>query len=173
MAEAELSKMIKSIRGKVGGLVFRQMPDGSIVVSSAPKKKRRSSKGQKAYRKGTFTDRAQWAKWAQHEYPIYARLAAERPMITAYNLAMSDIAHPPVIHRILRQEGRILVQASDEVFVNKVMVEILDEAGTLLDEGDAVQLEGDMWEYTAKVEGKQIVARAFDLPGNSAQMVLE
>src|SRR5262245_1423722 len=112
MAKVDLNQLIQSLHGKVGDLVFRQMPDGSIVVSSAPKKKRRSSQRQKSYRQGTFTDRTQWAKWAYKEYPIYAQLAAELPMITAYNLAMADISHPPVIHRLLRKDGRILVHAS-------------------------------------------------------------
>jgi hypothetical protein len=70
-----------------------------------------------AYRNGTFKDWTQWAQMAQHEYPVYAQLAAERPMITAYNMAISDAAHPPVIHEILRKDGRILVHASDEIMV--------------------------------------------------------
>ena len=70
MAKADLNKLVNSLRGRVGDLVFRQMPDGSIVVSSAPKKKRRSSQRQKAYRRGTFRERTQWAKWAYKEYPV-------------------------------------------------------------------------------------------------------
>jgi hypothetical protein len=173
MAKADLNTLFKSLHGKVGDLVFREMPDGSIVVSSAPKKKRKSSKRQKAYRNGTFKDRTQWAKWAQHEYPVYAQLAAERPMITAYNLAIKDIAHPPVIHEVLRKEGRILVHASDEIIVAGVKVTICDEQGKLLEVGDAVYLEGDMWEYAAKLEGKRIVVQAFDIPGNCARTVLD
>ena len=45
--------------------------------------------------------------------------------------------------------------------------------GKLLEAGDAHQLEDDMWEYTPRLEGKQVVVRAFDIPGNSARMVLE
>lgn len=70
-------------------------------------------------------------------------MAAKRPMITAYNLAMSDISHPPVIHRILRKVGRILVQASDGVMVAKVNVSVSDEHGKLLEWLEAVHLEGD------------------------------
>ena len=175
MAKVDLNNLIKSLRGKVGDLVFRQMPDGSIVVSSAPKKKRRSSKRQKAYRRGTFTDRSQWAKWAYKEYPIYAELAAERPMITAYNLAMSDIAHPPVIHRIVRKDGRILVNASDEVKVEKVTISVQDTQGSILETGNASQVEKDWWEYTpqTQVEGRRITASAWDIPGNRARAVLE
>jgi hypothetical protein len=43
-------------------------------------------------------------------------------MINAYNLAMSDIAHPPVIHCIQRKGRRILVNASDEIQVASVRV---------------------------------------------------
>ena len=174
MAKVELSKFIKSLRGKVGNFVFRHMPDGSIVVSSASKKKRRSSPRQKAYRRGTFTDRTQWAKWAYKEYPIYAQLAAERPMITAYNLALSDIAHPPVIHRVLRKDGRILVNACDEIMVAGVRVTIHDEQGRQLEVGDARQMEKDWWEYTpqTKVAGK-VLASAWDIPGNQALKELE
>ncbi len=92
MAKVKINKLIAELRGEIDGLIFRQMPDGSIVVSKAPKrKKRKATPRQKAYRQGTFTDRTQWARWAQHEYPIYAELADKRPMITAYNMAMSKI----------------------------------------------------------------------------------
>jgi hypothetical protein len=175
MAKINLSKYLKDLRGKVGDLIFSQMPDGSIVVSSVSKKKRRSSQRQKAYRRGTFTDRSQWAKWAQHEYPIYAELAAQRPMITAYNLAMSDIAHPPVIHRILCKDDRILVNASDEVKVEKVTVSLQDKKGSILETGNASQVKKDWWEYTpqTQVEGRRITASAWDIPGNRTRMVLE
>jgi hypothetical protein len=175
MAQVNLSKYLLSLRGKVGDIVFRLMPDGSIVASSTSKKKRRSSPGQKAYRRGTFTDRSRWAKWAQHEFPIYAELAAERPMITAYNLAMSDIAHPPVIHRILCKDGRILVHASDEVKVEKVTISVQDAQGGILETGNASPVEKDWWQYTpqTQVEGRRITACAWDIPGNRTRAVLE
>ena len=172
MAKADLNKLVNSLRGRVGDLVFRQMPDGSIVVSSAPKKKRRSSKRQKAYRRGTFTQRTQWAKWAYKEYPVYARLAAERPMVTAYNMALADSSHPPVIHLILRKDGRILVQASDDVLVAKVNVSVSDEKGKLLEWLEASPLEGDWWECVPQLEGR-IAALAWDIPGNQARLELE
>jgi hypothetical protein len=100
-----------------------------------------------------------------YEYPVYARLAAERPMITAYNLAIKDIAHPPVIHRVLRTDGRILVHAWDEIMVAGVKVTVHDEQGKLLEVGDAVQQEKDWWEYTLQAEGR-VSATAWDIPGN-------
>jgi hypothetical protein len=109
---------------------------------------------------------------AQHHYPIYAELAAGLPMITAYNLALKDISHPPVIHRILREDGRVLVNASDEILVAGVWVMIHDEQGKLVEAGDAVQQVKDWWEYMPKLEGR-VSALAWDLPGNKAHMDLE
>ena len=172
MAKAKLSKLLEELRGEIDGLVFRQMPDGSIVVSRAPKrKKRKATPGQKAYREGTFTDRSQWASWAYKNYPIYEEMAAELPMINAYNLAIKDISHPPVIHRVLRKDERILVNASDEILVSRVSVFVHDEQGRLLEVGDAIQQEKDWWEYTPRAEGK-ISVSAWDLPGNKVCMDL-
>ncbi len=172
MAKVNLSKYLKNLRGKVGDFVFRLMPDGSTVVSILPKKKRRSSPAQKTYRHDTFPDRVQWAKMAQHHYPIYKELAAGLPMITAFNLALKDISHPPVIYRILREDGRILVNAWDEILVAGVRVMVHDEQGKLLEAGDASQFQKDWWEYTPKAAGK-VSASAWDLPGNKVRIELE
>jgi len=173
MAKLKKNSPLKGLRGKVGDLVFREMPDSSIVVSRAPtRKKKKGTPAQMAYRNGTFKGRTQWAKWAQKEYPIYAQLAAERPMITAYNMAISDAAHPPVIQRVLRRDGRILVQAWDEIMVAGVKVTVRDMQGKLLEAGDAHQVEKDWWEYTPQAEGR-VSACAWDLPGNQVHRELE
>jgi len=173
MARVRLDKILKAIRGKVGGLIFRLMPDGSIVVSSAPhSRKGKGTPAQKAYRHGTFPDRIQWAKWAYKHYPIYAELAADLPMVNAYNLAVKDISHPPVIHRILREDVRILVNASDEILVVGVRVLVHDEQGRLIEAGDAQQTQKDWWEYTPQAAGR-VSAAAWDLPGNKVRAELE
>jgi hypothetical protein len=172
MAIVDLSKLFKNLHGKIGGLVFRRMRDGSIVVGSAPQYKKKATPAQNVYRHETFRERTQWAKWAAKEYPIYAQLAAERPMVHACNMAISDASHPPVIHRILRKDGRILVNAWDEIMVDKVRVNIHDEHGKLLEVGDASQIEKDWWEYTPQAKGR-VSACALDLPGNKVRMELE
>ena len=47
-------------------------------------------------------------------------------MINAYNLALKDISHSPVIHRVIHKDGRILVNASDEIMVSTVRVFVHD-----------------------------------------------
>jgi len=172
MAKAKLSKLIEELRGEIDGLIFRQMPDGSIVVSRAPNyKKRKATRRQKEYRNGTFKDRSRWAKWAQHEYPIYAELADKLPMINAYNLALKDISLPPVIHHIQRKGRRILVNASDEIQVAGVRVSVRNEKGRLLEAGDAKQVKKDWWEYIPRNKGR-VSASAWDIPGNKVRMEL-
>jgi hypothetical protein len=172
MARVRLDKIIKAIRGKVGGLIFRLMPDGSIVVSNAPHyRKGKGTPNQKAYRHETFPGRVQWAKWAHKHYPIYKELAADLPMVNSYNLAIKDISHPPIIHRILREDGRILVNASDEIMVYVVRVMVHDANGKLVEAEDAVQFEKDWWEYTPKEAGR-VTACAWDLPGNKVRIEL-
>ncbi len=172
MARVRLDKIVKAIRGKVGGMIFRLMPDGSIVASSAPhSRKGKGTPAQKAYRHGTFPDRIQWAKWAYKHYPIYEELAADLPMINAYNLAIKDISHPPVIYRVLREDGRILVNAWDEIQVAGVRVMVHDEYGKLVEAGDARQTQKDWWEYVPECKGRVSVT-AWDLPGNKVHMEL-
>jgi hypothetical protein len=80
---------------------------------------------------------------AQHEYPNFYELTDERPMITAYNMAMSYIADPPIIHMVQWKDARILVNASDEISVSSVRVHIHDVQGRLLEVGDAHQTRKD------------------------------
>jgi hypothetical protein len=59
--------------------------------------------------------------------------------------------------------------------VTKVRVKILDEEGNVLEEGDARQLapsRSGWWEYVSQVEGKTVVAEAWDLAGNVTKLVL-
>jgi hypothetical protein len=173
MARVRLDKIVKALRGKVGGMIFRLMPDGSTVASSVPHpRKRKGTPNQEAYRHGTFRDRVQWAKWAHKYYPIYEELAADLPMINAYNLALKDISHPPVIYRVLREGGRILVNAWDEIMVATVRVLVHDENGKLVEVGDAVQFQKDWWEYTPTAAGR-ITVSVCDLPGNNVKKEFE
>jgi hypothetical protein len=173
MAKVKLNALIQSLRGQIDGMVFREMPDGSIVVSKVPRrKKRNATPAQKAYRHGTFTDRVQWATWAYKHYPVYEELAADLPMVNAYNLAIKDTSHPPVIYRILREDGRILVHAWDEIMVAGVRVMVHDEQGQLLESGDAIQGQKDWWEYVPQAKGR-ISVSVWDLPGNKVRMELE
>jgi hypothetical protein len=181
MTRVILDGTIKALRGKIGGLIFRQMPDGSTVVSQAPPEKTRRQKKraklkrsprQKAHN-SNFREAVYYARPAAKAQPLYAELAAATPMKTAYNLALSDWFHPPQIHRIERKKGRIRVQASDDVLVTKVRVTVLDGPdGNVLERGEAVRRRGNWWEFASQTDGKTIVAEAWDLPGHVTRLVV-
>jgi hypothetical protein len=180
MTRVILDGTIKALRGKIGGLIFRQMPDGSVVVSESPPLKTRRQKKraklkrsprQKAHN-SNFREAVDYARPAAKTQPLYAELAAVSPMKTAYNFALSDWFHPPQVHRIERKEGRIRVKATDDVMVAKVRVTVLDgPGGNVLERGEAVRARGDWWEFASQADGKSIVAEAWDLPGHVTRLV--
>ena len=135
MAKVHPDPALRNLRGSVGGFVYRQMPDGSIYVSGKPIRKRQKVTAGEEERLARFKLAAAYARQAAHTKPIYAELAAADRMKSAYNFALADWFHPPVIHRIERRDGRIRVQASDNVLVARVQVTILDEQGNLLEQG--------------------------------------
>jgi hypothetical protein len=166
-----MNQLIEAFHGKLGDLVFRQMPDGSVVVSRVPRyDKRKATPKQKAHRQ-RFRESASYGRWAAKYHTIYAELA-EGTEKSAYNFAVSDWFNPPVIHRIERREGRILVEACDNIKVTKVRVTVLDDEGQVLEKGEAVRGAGDWWEFACQSEGKRIMAEAWDLPGHLTQLVV-
>lgn len=71
-----------------------------------------------------------------------------------------------MIHEVQHADGRILVQASDNVTVTKVQVMVLDEDGKVLEKGEGTRLEGDWWEYIPTALGKTVNVEAWDLARN-------
>ncbi len=141
---------IKGFSGRIGNLIFRQMPDGSTVVSPAPKKKNsrqkkrakeKRSPSQKAHNE-RFSDSSSYARWASRQNPVYAELAAADPMRNAYNFAISDWFHPPEIQRVERRGKHIRVEATDNIQVARVQVTLLDEEGKVLERESAPRGRG-------------------------------
>ena len=168
MAKVQNNVLVRGIKGSIGDVVFRVMPDGKTYVSGKPDfSSRKFSKGQKNHQ-SRFKEAAAYARQAARTQPIYAQLAAGT-IQSPYNWALSDWFHPPIIHSIERKEGRIRVHATDNVLVAKVVVSILDEDGNVVETGEGIKSEGDWWEVACASEGK-ILAEASDLAGNVANM---
>lgn len=165
MAKAVRNVVIRGISGNVGELVFRQMPDGSTRISAKPDFSRRKfSKSQKNHQ-SRFKEAAAYARQAAKNQPVYAQLAAGT-VKSPYNWALSDWFHPPVIQGIERMDGKVRVNATDNVLVAKVVVSILDEEGKVVEKGDARKIESsEWWEYVCNTKGK-VIAEAWDLAEN-------
>jgi hypothetical protein len=173
MTKVDFNPTNKGWRGKMGKLIFRLLPNGTAVVSRAPGNKKDMFSKKQLNHQERFQQASCYASRASKDNPIYAERAATMPMITAYNLALSDWFRAPVIHRIERREGRILVEASDNVTVTKVRVTILDDDGTILETGEAMRGEANWWEFASDIQGKTVVAQAWDLPGHVTKSVVQ
>ena len=128
------------------------------------------SKGQKEHHR-RFQAAAAYAQMASRREPIYAERAAGT-LKNAYNVALGDWFHPPVIHQLERKGSAIRIQVSDDVMVARVRVVVLGERRKTLEQGDATKGKGDWWEYVPHEAGKVIV-EAWDLAGNKVQAELE
>lgn len=164
--------MIELLRGGIGGLVFRQMPDGTIILSGAHRlDKRKATKKQKAHRQ-CFRQAAQTARRLAHEHPIHAELA-KGTWKSAYNFALSDWWQAPVIHGIKQQKGQILVEATDNMMVAGVRLTIRNEQGEVIESREASKGKVDWWKFTHQTEGRSILAEAWDLPQHVTKFVLK
>jgi hypothetical protein len=166
MAKVRNNVLVRGLSGKFAGqVVFRQLRDGRTIVADMPDFSNRVlSKDQKAHH-SKFKEGAAYAKQAAKSNPIYTQLAAGTTK-TAYNAALADFFHPPVIHEVERGETGLRIHASDDVLVTKVSVTVLDSDENVLEKGDAVQ-EGDSewWVYAPQHAGRVLV-EARDLAGN-------
>ncbi|HSA99905.1 MAG TPA: hypothetical protein VLE49_04590 [Anaerolineales bacterium] len=168
MAKAKRNMVVRGISGTVGkDLVFRQMRDGSTIVSGKPDFSHRVFSHGQLTHQSRFQQAAAYARAAAKTNPIYTELA-QGTTKTAYNIALSDWFNPPVIHESKCQNGHILVNATDNVLVTRVLVTILDEEGEIREKGEGIRAEGDWWEYVSAREGR-VRVEAWDLAGNVAR----
>ena len=172
---------IQGFSGRLGDLIFRTLPDGTTIVSTAPAKKtareKKRAKLKRSAAQNTHTSHFRkgvcYAKEAARILPVYQERAEATPTWTAYNHAMYDWFHAPRIGCLAQEDGYILVEASDDVLVTRVQITILDNEGCVLEKGEAVRKEGDWWEFVSPAVGKTVIAEARDLPGNVTKLVLE
>jgi hypothetical protein len=166
MAKVKRNKFTVGISGKIGDLVFRQRKDGTTVVAAAPDFSDRVLSEEQVAHNNRFKQASAYASEAAKTNPMYAELAAGTSK-NAYNVALSDWFHAPVIHEVKRQAKRIRVNATDNVFVAKVLITLSDPQGQILEQGEAVCTRSPWWEYktSAPTEAK-ISVEAFDLAGN-------
>jgi hypothetical protein len=167
MAKVKNNKFTTGLSGKFGNIVFRQMKDGTTVVSAAPDFADRVFSEAQLATQSRFQQASAYARAAARENPIYVQFAEGTPK-TAYNIALSDWYHSPVIHRVTMQEGLIHVTATDNVLVSNVLITIKDEQGRTLEQGEAARISGDVWEYRTAALG-DILVEASDLAGNRTQ----
>ncbi len=165
MAKVKSNVLVRGLSGKFADqVVFRHMKDGRTVVADIPDfSSRVLSPDQKEHHE-RFKQAAAYARAASKSEPLYAKLAAGTAK-NAYNIAFGDWFNPPVIQSVDIADGVIRIVAHDDVRVVGVRVTILNGEGKVLEQGEAVLLDGDQWEYAPTATGK-VVVEARDMAGN-------
>jgi hypothetical protein len=165
MAKVKDNLVTRGVSGRLGQqLVFRHMKDGRTIIATRPDYRDHEWTPDQRAHHSRFQQAAAYARAASKTNPLYAELARGTAK-NAYNLALSDWFHAPVIHGVTWQDGRIRVEVTDNVQVASVRITVLDEQGQTQAEGQAVLVKDALWEYETSTEGKVIV-EAVDLAGN-------
>lgn len=165
MAKVRRNKIFTGMSGTIDQDHYvRTTRDGRTIISLKPDFSNRQFSEAQLGTQSRIKQAAAYAKAACKENPIYA-MKAEGTAQNAYNVALADWMTPPVIHRIERLGNCIRVQASDNVYVAKVSVTIMDDREGVLEQGEARHVNERLWEYVPGSTGR-LVIEAWDLPGN-------
>lgn len=178
MAKVRNNIIIQGLSGSLGDqLVIKQDKAGRTIVGVAPAfDPNRTFSEAQTEQHDKFRNASIYAKGAKDE-EVYTEKAEGTPL-NPYNVAMADWFHAPEITELDASAwtgaiGQVIrIQAVDDVKVTQVNVVITDNAGTVLEQGAAVQAEGAWWNYTTTAtapEYPRIVATARDLPGHIAE----
>ena len=169
MAKMVTNPAIQSISGRLGSdMVIRRLADGRMVICRKPDFRHRKLSPAQELHHQKFREAAFYAREAAIAQPLYAQRAAAK-MVTAYNLALADWFHPPVVQSIQFRDDFIRICATDDFLVASVDVSIFDAQGSLVEQGPALQTGKQWWEYLPQKHpspGFRIVAAARDLAGN-------
>lgn len=185
MAIIDNNLFLLGATGMVGKqMVFRKCKGQIVVAKKSVRKVPLSELQQK--QTSRFKDAVAYAKDAIADEEI-RRLYAERAakserLLTAFNVAISDYLHAPVIRHLDLSNysgmlgDRIGIVVAEDFSVVGVMVEIFRDDGSLLEVGMAERsvFNGGNWVYYAQSEvastaGYKVNVRVTDLPGNMTE----
>jgi hypothetical protein len=114
MAKIKLDPMFSGMSGKFGGLVFRQRPDGTTVVSRAPAKSNNKPSPAQLKQRQRLKEAAAYAAeiLADPEGSAWYQQRARRSKTTPRALAVKDYMKLP-IPEALPASGSVLPQFTD------------------------------------------------------------
>ncbi|RTQ51564.1 hypothetical protein EJV47_07125 [Hymenobacter gummosus] len=179
MARVINNLLTRGLSGAVGGLVFRQVQEQTIVSAAPNKTAAPASPRQQAHRRRFFE--AQCYATGQMQDPAAKALYAtgiDARRTSARVVAIADFMNPPAVVAadLAGYHGRpgdiISAWATDDFAVTALTVRLVSAAGVLLEEGPATLLPDGSWRYTLgqphpASAGTQVHLTAFDRPGNA------
>jgi hypothetical protein len=177
MAKVKGNLVMQKLSGTLGDQLVVKIKDGQTIVSAKPSygDDRTYSQAQ-LIQQQSFREAVEYAKVKQGEEIYIAN--ANGWGVSPYNVAVADFLKKPSFREIDLtgwkggEPGVIRVNAIDDTRVVSVTVRISDEAGFLLEEGQAVNVDAQWWEYptSGELTGKlTLTIWAKDLPGHVAE----
>lgn len=176
---------MRGASGALGNeLVFRQRAGKTVISLPPAPREDNPTEIQEGFRE-KFRKAIAYARSVIADPLIKAAYEAKAGAgVSAYNVAFTDYFKPPTIHsaEAVNFSGSpgdaIHIHATDDFKVHTVYVQIMDEAGTILEEGPATASaeSTDTWAYTlanARPAAAKAKVTASDLPGNQASRELE
>lgn len=165
------------VRGTLGDQITIYERNGQIIMAKkrGPSKKKPTQKQLEARYKMKVA--AAYAKAILQDPELKAYYAGKAgPGQNAYNLAVKDAYSSPEVQEIRLEEDAVVVRARNEFRVAEVKVRVLDAAGRVQEQGNAILgRNGVDWYY--KVEawpvGGKVVVVVVDLPGNGTVRELQ
>lgn len=109
--------------------------------------------------------------------------ASVKPGRNAFNVAVADFLSAPNIKKVdltkyTGQPGEnIIIEVTDNFQVIKVHVQIINNDGSIVEEGYGIKGPDNTWTYTAtidndRLDGDRITVTAFDMPENVSAEVI-
>jgi len=175
VAQVRNNIFVRGLSGSVGDqFVVKLDKNGRTIVSNMPTfEVNRKFSEQQLDQQEKFRDAIEYAKTAKTQQ-IYID-KAEGTGRTPANVAMADFFHAPEVLELdinnwHGEVGQVIrIKATDDVKVTQLNVVITDGAGTVLEQGAAVQDENRWWSYTTTAvaaDNPRVIVTARDLPGN-------
>lgn len=178
MVKVKKNIVMEGMSGALGDqLILKWVRGGRTILCVKPTfdPDRQYSEAQLAHQQ-RFREASAYGRQHKRD-PLYLALAKDTAQ-TGYNVALGDWLNPPQIleidlrnwHGASDEPIRMCVQ--DDVQVVRVRVEITDEAGGMLEAGQATEAGALWWEYRAgqPFSGTLVVmVYASDLPGHVTQ----
>ena len=180
MTKTRLHPALLEFHGAMGDMLFRQR-NGKVFASIKPNKNGKEATPAQAAQQARFRKAVRYGRTVLADNTTRALYeeVSKRTGTPAFALAIADFMKPPSIDEwdasgYKGQIGNsIKIITSDNFGVITLHVNIVDEQGTSLENGYAVDTSGSGdWEYTAKTtipSGKPIIVNvvATDRPGNT------
>jgi hypothetical protein len=167
--------------GRLNEFIVIQQRNGKPVMCFYPQKKKvKWTENQEKHRK----EFKRAVRYARNTLKFPERLAfyqsREHDGINAYNLAIADYLHPPVIASIDIRKARnqndylVRVKATDNILVTRVVLRLVDLSGRMEDAEMTRFRKSDLWLYRISA-GKlstirMFTASAYDFTSNYASM---